>query len=240
MERSLELVVALLGVLKAGGAYLPMDPDYPAERLAFMLEDAAPPAALTHGRLADRLPGYAGRVLRLDADADADSESADGPSPDPDHLAYVIYTSGSTGRPKGALNSHRAICNRLLWMQRQYRLTPEDRVLQKTPFTFDVSVWEFFWPLLAGARIVLARPGGHKDPAHLAALIGEQRVSVCHFVPSMLRAFLAEPDLGDAAPRCGTCSAAARPCPTSCRRRSSRRCRAGCTTCTGRRRRPWT
>src|SRR5262249_23752923 len=113
----------------------------------------------------------------------------------PDHLAYIIYTSGSTGRPKGAANTHRAICNRLLWMQEAYRLTAADAVVQKTPYSFDVSVWEFFWPLMAGARLVLARPGGHQDPEYLADLIEAEAVTVCHFVPSMLQAFLDEPDL---------------------------------------------
>src|SRR6185295_413256 len=105
-------------------------------------------------------------------------------------LAYVIYTSGSTGAPKGAMVSHGAIVNRLLWMQEAYGLTSRDRVLQKTPFGFDVSVWEFFWPVLSGAPLVFARPEGHKDPAYLASLIAEQGITVLHFVPSMLRAFL--------------------------------------------------
>ncbi|MBD5635091.1 MAG: amino acid adenylation domain-containing protein, partial [Candidatus Eremiobacteraeota bacterium] len=109
--------------------------------------------------------------------------------------AYMIYTSGSTGRPKGALNDHRAICNRLAWMQSRYALTPDDVVLQKTPFSFDVSVWEFFWPLLNGARLVLARPGGHRDSAYLIELIEARRVSVIHFVPSMLRVFLEDPNV---------------------------------------------
>ena len=102
----------------------------------------------------------------------------------------MIYTSGSTGRPKGAMNTHVAIVNRLLWMQDAYRLTPSDRVLQKTPFSFDVSVWEFFWPLLTGARLVMALPGGHKDAAYLASLIREEKITTMHFVPSMLSAFL--------------------------------------------------
>src|SRR5262249_3267651 len=113
----------------------------------------------------------------------------------PDHLAYIIYTSGSTGTPKGAANTHRGICNRLLWMQDAYGLSAADAVLQKTPCSFDVSVWEFFWPLLSGARLVLARPGGHADPAYLAGLIRDEQITVCHFVPSMLQAFLQEPDL---------------------------------------------
>jgi amino acid adenylation domain-containing protein/thioester reductase-like protein len=200
MERSVELVVALLGVLKAGGAYVPLDPDYPNERLDFMLKDAAPAVLLTQSHLADRLPNHAGHTLCLDPGWGAEADAVElcillAPTLTPEHLAYIIYTSGSTGRPKGVMNTHRGICNRLLWMQQQYHLGPDDTVLQKTPYSFDVSVWEFFWPLLTGARLVLARPGGHKDPAYLASLIHDEGVTVCHFVPSMLRAFLSEPDL---------------------------------------------
>jgi len=198
MHRSCELVVALYGTLKAGGCYVPLDPDYPTERLAFMLGDSGPPVLLTQSRLADRLPEHAAHTLLLDDDWGADAEGSE-ELPDagltPDHLAYIIYTSGSTGQPKGAANIHRAICNRLLWMQDTYRLTEADTVLQKTPYSFDVSVWEFFWPLLSGARLVLARPGGHQDPAYLAELIHDEHVTVCHFVPSMLDAFLREPRL---------------------------------------------
>jgi amino acid adenylation domain-containing protein len=112
------------------------------------------------------------------------------------HLAYVIYTSGSTGRPKGAMLPHSGICNRLLWMQDAYGLTPEDRVLQKTPFSFDVSVWEFFWPLITGARLVMARPGGHQDPFYLVSVIARERITTLHFVPAMLQIFLEQPGLG--------------------------------------------
>ncbi|MBP5133471.1 amino acid adenylation domain-containing protein, partial [Pseudomonas protegens] len=115
------------------------------------------------------------------------------------HLAYVIYTSGSTGQPKGAMNEHRAVVNRLLWMQAQYRLGTEDAVLQKTPFSFDVSVWEFFWPLFTGARLVMARPDGHKDPAYLRQVIRDERISTLHFVPSMLDVFLAYGDTRECA-----------------------------------------
>jgi amino acid adenylation domain-containing protein len=200
MERSVELVIALLGVLKAGGTYVPLDPDYPSERLDFMLKDAAPTVLLTQSHLASRLPNYAGHTLCLDLGWGTDADTVAAPIlPErvltPEHLAYIIYTSGSTGRPKGAMNTHRGICNRLLWMQQQYHLGPDDTVLQKTPYSFDVSVWEFFWPLLTGARLVLARPGGHKDPTYLTNLIHDERVTVCHFVPSMLRAFLSEPEL---------------------------------------------
>ncbi len=198
MERSVEMVVALLSVLKAGAAYVPLDPDYPAERLGFMLSDAQVPVLLTQSHLLAKLPPHTARVFCLDADrATISQASPERPEANvrPDDLAYVIYTSGSTGQPKGAMNTHRGICNRLLWMQDVYRLTAEDRVLQKTPFSFDVSVWEFFWPLLSGATLVIARPRVHGDSAYLADLIGKQAVTTVHFVPPMLGAFLDEMDL---------------------------------------------
>ncbi|MEU6665867.1 amino acid adenylation domain-containing protein [Streptomyces sp. NPDC046727] len=199
MERSPELVVGLLAVLKAGGAYLPLDPATPAERMAFMLSDAAAVLVLTTGS-PDGLPGDV-PVLRVDM---TEAEETAGAGPDvpvaPGQLAYLIYTSGSTGTPKCVTLTHRGICNRLLWMQDAYGLTADDAVLQKTPFTFDVSVWEFFWPLMTGARLVLARPGGHRDPGYLAEVIRREAVTTVHFVPSMLRVFLTDP----AVSRCGS------------------------------------
>jgi len=196
-ERSLDLIVGLLAILKAGGAYMPVDPTDPRERLASMLADARVPVLLTQRRLAGALPESGARPVLLDEAGAFAAERSErlAAAAAPDNLAYVIYTSGSTGRPKGAMNTHRAIVNRLLWMQAAYGLDASDRVLQKTPFSFDVSVWEFFWPLLAGARLVVARPGGHQDPAYLVRVIGEQGVTTLHFVPSMLAAFLEEPDL---------------------------------------------
>ncbi|HVR96627.1 MAG TPA: amino acid adenylation domain-containing protein, partial [Thermoanaerobaculia bacterium] len=174
MERSPELIVALLGVLKAGAAYVPLDPSYPAERLATLVAGSGARVVLTReswktGTQPDTAPAV--------------EVAADG-------LAYVLFTSGSTGTPKGVMVPHRGIVNRLLWEQETFALTPADRLLQKTPFTFDVSVWEVFWPLLHGACLVLARPDGHKDPAYLAGLIARERLTVVHFVPSMLQAFL--------------------------------------------------
>ncbi len=197
VERSLDMVVGLLGILKAGGAYMPLDPEYPKERLAFQLADTEAPVLLTQERLLGDLPEHDGRVIRLDRDwAEIARESEANPESGvtAENLAYVIYTSGSTGQPKGAMNTHRGICNRLLWMQEAYKLTEEDRVLQKTPFSFDVSVWEFFWPLLTGARLVVARPGGHQDSAYLVNMIADQQITTLHFVPSMLQVFLE--DLG--------------------------------------------
>ncbi|AUX42315.1 peptide synthetase [Sorangium cellulosum] len=192
-ERSLELVVALYGVLKAGGAYLPIDPTYPAERIRVLLEDAASPVLLTQEKWRSALPETSARVVRLDADWPAvEAESGDDPRPvsGPEHLAYVIYTSGSTGKPKGVENSHRGIVNRLLWMLEDTGLGEQDAVLQKTPYTFDVSVWELFAPLLCGARLVVAAPEGHRDPAYLADVIEAHAITTAHFVPSMLQAFL--------------------------------------------------
>jgi amino acid adenylation domain-containing protein len=200
-ERSLEMVIGLLAIHKAGGAYVPLDPGYPAERLAFMLEDSAPTVALTHGaaraaleegmaRLAHRPP-----ILAVDDDAAWIHEPTVNPDPaevglTSRHLAHVIYTSGSTGQPKGAMNEHRGVVNRVAWGQRAYGLTPGDRVLQKTPFSFDVSAWEFFWPLSTGARLVMARPGGHRNPAYLSDIIRAEGITTLHFVPSMMGAFL--------------------------------------------------
>jgi amino acid adenylation domain-containing protein len=195
MERAPEMVVALLGILKAGGPYVPLDPDYPRPRLALMLQDACPPVILTQERWRDSLPPSEAELLCLDADEDlfiTECEDDFESGATAENLAYVIYTSGSTGVPKGAMNTHRGICNRLLWMQDAYGLTAADCVLQKTPYSFDVSVWEFFWPLLTGARLVVARPGGHREPKYLAALIAEEQVTTTHFVPSMLQAFLGE------------------------------------------------
>ncbi|MFI6330021.1 amino acid adenylation domain-containing protein [Micromonospora chersina] len=193
-ERSVELVAGLLGVLKAGGAYLPLDPEYPADRLAFMVTDADASVVLVQEHLRDVLPATAATVLALDdATVWADQPATDpAPAAGPDHLAYVIYTSGSTGRPKGVPNTHRGIVNRLDWMQKTYGLGADDAVLQKTPASFDVSVWEFFWPLRTGARLVLAKPGGHKDAGYLRDLLVAERITTAHFVPSMLTVFLAE------------------------------------------------
>ncbi len=198
VERSPALVVSLLAVLKAGAAFLPLDSAHPADRLAYVVREARPTRVLADSA--------ARELLRLDpstmvAVSDPVFEESlaelpdDDPSRDltPDHPAYLLYTSGSTGRPKGVLVSHGAIANRLRWMQAMYPLTGDDRVLQKTPSGFDVSVWEFFWPLQVGATLVLAGPAEHLDPARIAHRVREQSVTIAHFVPSMLRLLLAEP-----------------------------------------------
>jgi len=196
MERSDAMVVSLLAVLKAGAAYVPLDPTYPAERLAFMVEDSRVEVLLTQRRFAEGLAQTHAQILAVDTEeAGLAGESPEAPeiALSDEDLAYVIYTSGSTGRPKAAMNTHGAIRNRLLWMQDVFGLTAEDRVLQKTPFSFDVSVWELFWPLMVGARLVIARPGGHQDTGYLVERIVSSGVTTLHFVPAMLQAFLDEP-----------------------------------------------
>ncbi|QYK49008.1 MAG: amino acid adenylation domain-containing protein [Phycisphaeraceae bacterium] len=197
VDRSVELVAALVGVSYSGGAYVPLDPGYPADRLVGMCQDAKMPVVLTRGDELARagaafqsVPGGV-QVVRLDDGSITPSEPLElvGTEDDP---AYVIFTSGSTGRPKGAMNAHKGIVNRLFWMQEAYQLDGRDRVMQKTPYSFDVSVWEFFWPLITGASIVVAKPEGHRDSAYLVELIKRERVTTMHFVPSMLRVFLEE------------------------------------------------
>ncbi|MFK0310310.1 amino acid adenylation domain-containing protein [Pseudomonas sp. NPDC090233] len=191
VERGLSMVVGLLAILKAGGAYVPVDPDYPAERVRHMLRDSAPVAVLVQA--ATRRVPESGHVIDLDQPTWGEQPATNPVVADltPHHLAYVIYTSGSTGLPKGVMNEHAGVVNRLLWMQDAYGLGADDVVLQKTPFSFDVSVWEFLWPLQTGARLVMARPGGHRDPQYLREVIRRERVTTLHFVPSMLDVFLA-------------------------------------------------
>ena len=203
LERSADLVAALLGVLKAGAAYLPLDPAYPAQRLHYMLTDARPAALLTTtGTLpATALPPGLPVITLDDPAIEAELtgllggplEAEEAAPAGPRDAAYLIYTSGSTGRPKGVVVEHAGIVNRLAWMQDEYRLSAGERVLQKTPFGFDVSVWEFFWPLITGACLVMARPDGHRDPRYIATLVRESQISTLHFVPSMLEEFLRDP-----------------------------------------------
>ncbi|PSB11067.1 non-ribosomal peptide synthetase [Pleurocapsa sp. CCALA 161] len=193
LERSLELVIALLATLKAGGAYIPLDPSYPLERLAFMLENSQASILITQQFIQEKLPPHQAQVVFLEREQKPNAEESKA-NPNCnlslDNLAYVIYTSGSTGKPKGAMNTHRGILNRLLWMQDAYQLTTVDSVLQKTPFSFDVSVWEFFWCLMVGARLIVAKPEGHRDPNYLIDLIRKNNITTLHFVPSMLKVFL--------------------------------------------------
>ncbi|WP_315871651.1 non-ribosomal peptide synthase/polyketide synthase [Pseudomonas sp. JV449] len=201
VERSIEMVVGLLAVLKAGGAYVPLDPEYPRERLAYMLDDSGVKLLLTQAHLLEQLPITQGleTLVLGDAGCEGYSDANPGVALDGENLAYVIYTSGSTGQPKGAGNRHCALTNRLCWMQEAYALDARDTVLQKTPFSFDVSVWEFFWPLMTGARLVVAAPGDHRDPDKLVGLITREQVTTLHFVPSMLQAFLQDSNVSSCA-----------------------------------------
>ena len=202
LERGVNLVVALLGVMKSGAAYVPLDPEHPARRTAAVLADSAATMLVTSAELAPIAEAAGVRPVLLDGElSDLPTDDPD-PLAVPDNPAYVIFTSGSTGRPKGVVVPHRGVVNRLLWMRDDCGLTARSRVLQKTPATFDVSVWEFFAPLAVGATLVLARPGGHRDPGYLIRVLAEQRVDTVHFVPSMLRAFLAE--LRESGPRSAT------------------------------------
>ncbi|WP_158889709.1 non-ribosomal peptide synthetase [Amycolatopsis anabasis] len=191
LDRSIELVAVLHAVHRCGAAYVPIDPGYPAARREYLTADAAPAVLVTPELLATLLAGT-GALAAVSV-----------PDTAP---AYVIHTSGSTGQPKGVVVDHRAIVNRLRWMAAEYGFGPDDRTLQKTPISFDVSVWELFLPLLTGGTLVVAEPGGHRDPAYLAGLIRDQRITAVHFVPSMLRPFLAEPAAAGLAPRRVFCS----------------------------------
>ncbi|MEU0148791.1 amino acid adenylation domain-containing protein [Streptomyces sp. NPDC006288] len=212
LDRSVEQIVALLAVVKTGAAYLPVDPGQPRRRTDLVLTDASPVLVLSTERTTARLGGAdaATRARWIDLDGPATDGLRGARAPGavtdaeratplrPHHPAYVMYTSGSTGTPKGVSVPHHGVVNQLAWMQREYRLEPTDRMLQRASFGFDASVWEIFWPLLNGAAVVLSAPGAHADPVHLAELVDRERVTVAQFVPSVLRVLL---DSG-AAERC--------------------------------------
>ncbi|MDN5431054.1 non-ribosomal peptide synthetase [Pseudomonas paracarnis] len=194
-ERSPQLLIGLLAIIKAGGAYVPLDPDYPAERLAYMLKDSGVQLLLTQTALLPQLPSAEGVcVIAMDSlHLDSWPTQAPGLHLHGDNLAYVIYTSGSTGQPKGVGTTHGALAERLQWMQATYQLNETDVLMQKAPISFDVSVWECFWPLITGCRLVLAGPGEHRDPHRIAQLVQEHGVTTLHFVPPLLQLFIDEP-----------------------------------------------
>lgn len=202
IDRSLEMIIGLLGILKAGGAYVPIDPELPPDRIRYMLEDTGALLVISTGTLAGVLPQDLEnlKVVALDTDAAAiawcaTDRVASGITAS--SLAYVIYTSGSTGKPKGVMNEHRGIVNRLLWTSQCFPLAEEEALLQKTTFAFDVSVWELFWPLVSGVKLVFAAPGGHKDTAYLRKVIAAEKITIVHFVPSMLDIFLQDLTAGE-------------------------------------------
>jgi amino acid adenylation domain-containing protein len=196
MDRSIELVVSIFAVLKSGGAYVPLDPSYPADRLAHMIADARMPVILAQKSATDSLAKHSARVVCVESENFTGESDANLPSDGSfDDLAYVIFTSGSTGKPKGVMISHHAICNHMLWMQSEFPLDARDRVLQKTPISFDASVWEFYAPLFAGARLVMARPGGHRDSRYLTEVIAQNGITILQLVPSMLRMMIEEKNL---------------------------------------------
>ncbi|MCA7011679.1 amino acid adenylation domain-containing protein, partial [Dickeya dadantii] len=201
LERGHELVIALLATLKAGGAYVPLDPAYPADRLSYMIDDSQPVVLITRQSIRAQLSFLSmqsGHIHLIELDGETkpwqqcptDNIAPTDIGLESHHLAYVIYTSGSTGQPKGVMNEHRGVVNRLAWMIEDYAFNAQDIILQKTPFSFDVSVWEFFCPLWCGATLLLAKPEGHKDPYYLSTLIEQARVTIAHFVPPMLSNFL--------------------------------------------------
>ena len=195
LERSMEMVIAIIAILKAGAAYVPVDPLYPEERIRYILQDTGAKLVITDGAVPfmENIAGV--EILNLIAEwSEVQSMPAENidTGPEPRNLAYVIYTSGSTGRPKGVMIEHAAIVNRICWMQEYFRLQEGDRVLQKTTFCFDVSVWEFLWPLCTGARLVVAVPDGHRDNRYLKEVIEREAITTIHFVPSMLDVFLTD------------------------------------------------
>ncbi|MCY7297023.1 non-ribosomal peptide synthetase, partial [Alteromonas sp. a30] len=210
LERSFDMVIGIYAILKAGGAYVPIDPGYPQDRVQYMIEDSGVDIILSQSHLSELLVASASnktRVLFLDNQTDAkgadlglSQQAQTNLDVEPlglnaTHLAYLIYTSGSTGQPKGVMIPHRGLVNRVHWMHGRYGMDQSDVVLQKTPFSFDVSVWEFIWPMISGARLVIAKPDGHKEPAYLCDLIRQEQVTKLHFVPSMLSIMLAHEDI---------------------------------------------
>ncbi|MCS3604193.1 enterobactin synthetase component F [Buttiauxella sp. BIGb0471] len=205
LPRSVFLSLALQAIVEVGAAWLPLDTGYPDDRLQMMLEDAAPRLLLTSDSQLPRFSAVNGlKTFCYQSIMDTANVPETQNLSRPEHTAYVIFTSGSTGRPKGVMVGQQAIVNRLLWMQNHYPLNGEDVVLQKTPCSFDVSVWEFFWPYIVGAQLVMAPPEAHRDPEALQQIFARYSVTTTHFVPSMLAAFVAALTDDDARAKCAT------------------------------------
>ncbi len=198
LERSIDLVVAVLGILKASAAYVPLDPEYPEAHTNYVVADSNIRVLLSQKKFENQTPSAVTDVIYLDSGELYENVNPQTlPVVTEDMLAYVIYTSGSTGKPKGVAVPHRAACNHMLWMQETFPLSESDKVLQKTPYSFDASVWEFFAPLIAGAQLVMARPQEHKDPACLAETIAAQGITRIQLVPSLLKVLEEEDLLAD-------------------------------------------
>lgn len=204
LPRSVFLTLALHGIVEAGAAWLPLDTGYPDDRLRMMLEDAKPKLLITTAEQLARFHDMPGLESLCYSEPLAQSDGQPLGLSQPHHTAYIIFTSGSTGRPKGVMVGQTAIVNRLLWMQHQYPLTAHDVVAQKTPCSFDVSVWEFFWPFIAGAKLVMAEPEAHRDPLAMQQFFAHYGVTITHFVPSMLAAFVASLTPQSARQSCAT------------------------------------
>ncbi|NMD37865.1 MAG: non-ribosomal peptide synthetase, partial [Christensenellaceae bacterium] len=197
MYRSMEMVASIHGIMKCGAAYVPIDPEYPLERIKFMVRNANMSVIFTQTSLFNQIKKAIDneniKIIFVD-DKNSEylsmSEERSNIAVEPSDISYMIYTSDSTGNPKGVMNTNEALCNRILWMQKEYNIGPGDKVLQKTPYCFDVSVWEFVWPLVTGSTLVIAEPGGHRDATYLCKTIIEYGINIMHFVPSMLNIFL--------------------------------------------------
>ena len=200
MTRSLDMIISILAIIKAGGAYVPIDPDYPSARIEYILSDLGNCLVLSRSEFENQLNSGSFHTIYLDKlQEEINKEPTDNLSIDisPSNLLYVIYTSGSTGNPKGVMNQHSGLVNRLLWAKNYFQVQPEDIFIQKTTYSFDVSVWELLLPVISGSRLVFARPGGEKDVDYLKKAIDQHQVTTIHFVPSMLEVFLLGIQLGD-------------------------------------------
>lgn len=198
LERSMDMIISLMAILKAGGAYLPLEPTDPSKRLDFIIKDAGPVFIISEKKWTQSLPDSKIEILFLDTlkhEIIEEKDSHPGISISPDDPIYLMYTSGSTGQPKGVLLPHRGVINTLLWLKNLFVRGSNNRFLQNAPFTFDISVWEIFLPLISGFELAIVKPGGHMDSAYLVNLIHKKEITILQLVPSMLRVLMEDPDL---------------------------------------------